>query len=84
MVHPQGVAQVAQQAGDGTRGCRQLDDIGEVSGEVAGGATDPAQVRAGVASGVVAKQNDELSGQRRLFFSSLWRPPPGLRTRSVS
>ena len=84
VVHPQGVAQVAQQAGDGARGHRQVDDIGEVGGEVAGGATGPAQFGTGVASGVVAEQNDELGAQRRLFFSSAWRPPPALRTRSVS
>ncbi|MCY4593588.1 MAG: hypothetical protein OXC19_02165, partial [Bryobacterales bacterium] len=78
------IAQGAQEAGEGARGNRQFEDIGEVVGEVAGGATGPAQVGTGVAGGVVAEQNDELDGQRRLFFSSALRPPPGLRIRSVS
>ena len=84
VVHAQGVAQGAQEPGDGAWADRQLEDVGEVGGEVAGGATGPAQVGAGVAGGVVAEQNDELGGQCRVFFSSALRPPPGLRIRSVS
>ena len=83
VVHAQRVAQGAQQPGDGAGRDRQAEHVGQVSGEVAGGAPGPAQVRTGVASGVVAEQNDELDAQRRLFFSSALRPPPGLRTRSV-
>ena len=75
VVHAQGVAQAAQEAGNGARGNRQLEDIGEVVSEVAGGAPGPAQVGTGVASGVVTEQMDELDGQCRLFLASALRPP---------
>ena len=83
-VHAQGEAHGAQQSGDGARGDRQVEFCAQVVGEVAGGATGPAQTGAGVAGGVVAEQFRELSGQCGLFFSKALRPPPGLRTRSVS
>ena len=60
VVHAQGVAQGAQEAGDGARRNRQCEDIREVGGEVAGGGTGPAQVGTGVAGGVMAEQKGEF------------------------
>ena len=55
VVHAQGEAHGTQQSGDGARGDRQVECGGQIVREVAGGAAGPAQVRAGVAGGVVAE-----------------------------
>ncbi len=78
-VDPQRVAHGAQQSRDGARGDLPVRFCRQVVREVAGGATDPAQVGAGVARRFVAEQCRELGGQCGRFSSSALRPPPGSR-----